>query len=557
MAFQILPEKYSGKVRNENRLIKFVAAAILALVLLCPPVGSARQGNQSGPEDESIGRVDFEISCRKTVQKDFDQALGMLHHMMYVKSRAAFEEIIEAEPNCAMAHWGIAATLFQPLWDTRPSQDELERGRRHIEKARDLDHSDREGHLIESTAAFFREPETAGYRARIRRWADAMKAAYEAHPDDPDIAALYGLSRLALAQRAEDPDPLYDEAEAVLRKVFEQVPKHPGAIHYSIHATDVDGRARNALDMVEIYGKIAPEVPHALHMPSHIYVRLGDWPEVIDWNRRSAEAALKHPADGAVSHHYIHAVDYLIYAYLQRGEDDKAGAAFEEAQAKQKYQPSFISTFHLAAIPARMAVERHEWKRAADLTLRTPQYLPWDESPWAEGLTRFARGLGAAHMGDIQAAGEAERHLGKLRDRAKAADNEHMAAYIEIDRRVLAGRIAYAQEEPEKAVELTRSAAELETTVEKHPVTPGALLPPYEAVGDLLMDLDRPAEALEAYEASDAIWPGRYNTLIGAARAAREAGDERTARKHYERLLAKTGDSERAAIKEADAFLGK
>lgn len=557
MSFKILPEIDRGKTGNENRLIASMAAAVLILILLFPPAGLARQGNESGPEGESIGRVDFGVSCKKAVQDDFDHALGMLHHMMYVKSRAVFEEIIEAEPDCAMAYWGVATTLFQPLWDTRPSEDQLERGRRHIEKARGLDHSEREGHLIESTAAFFREPETAEYHTRFRRWADAMKTAYEAHPDDPDIAALYGLSRLALAQRAEDPDPLYDEAEAVLRKVFERVPKHPGAIHYSIHATDVDGRARNALDMVEVYGKIAPEVPHALHMPSHIYVRLGDWPKVIDWNRRSAEAALKHPANGAVSHHYIHAVDYLIYAYLQRGEDDRAGAAFEEAQAKQKYQPTFISTFHIAAMPARMAVEQHDWKRAAALTPRTPQYLPWDESPWAEGLIRFARGIGAAHMGDIEAAGEAERHLGELRDRAKAADNEHMATYIEIDRRVLAGRIAYARKEPEKAVELTRSAAELEKTVEKHPVTPGALLPPYEAVGDLLMNLDRPDEALEAYEASDAIWPGRYNTLLGAARAAREAGDERTARKHYERLLAKTGDSERAGLKEADAFLEK
>lgn len=508
-------------------------------------------------QQHQYGKVDFKVSCDESVQADFDNALAMLHNMMYETARKDFEEIAEADPNCAMAHWGIATTLFQPLWGTRPSPEDLQRGWKAINKAQELVDSDREEYLIKSTAEFFREPESAEFWTRIQRWADAMGAAYEAYPDDSDVAALYGLSRLAIAQTAEDRDPLHDEAEEVLRKVYKQIPSHPGAIHYSIHATDIDGRAKNALDMVEAYGKIAPDVPHALHMPTHTYVRLGNWPEVISWNKKSAEAALNHPVNGATSHHYVHAVDYLVYAYLQLGEDEKIEPLAEEVWAKEQYQASFPAAFHLAAIPARMSVERQDWEQAKMLEPRKPDYLPWDAAPWAEGLTWFARGLGAVHTGDMKAASEAEQKLKELRNGAKANEAEHMATYIEIDRQILAGQIAHAEGNDAKAVELTKSAAELESGIEKHPVTPGALLPPNEALGDLLMELDRPAEALQAYEASDAMWPERYNTLLGAARAAKAAEKMSAAQNYYEKLLANVGDSDRASVSEAKEFIAK
>lgn len=489
------------------------------------------------PDDSYIGEVNFGVQCSEEVREDFDHALGMLHHMMYVTSRGVFEQIAETDPDCAMAYWGIATTLFQPLWGTRPGADDLQYGWQMINKARDRVESGREERLVKSTAAFFSEPETADFRTRIDRWAGSVKTAYEAHPGDTDISALYGLSRLTLAQFAEERDPYFDEAEAILREIFEQIPTHPGAIHYSIHATDVDGRAENALDMVEKYGEIAPHVPHALHMPSHIYVRLGEWPEVIDWNISSADAALDHPVNGAESHHYIHAIDYLVYAYLQRGENRKAEQSWQEVLEKTQHQATFVSAFHFAAIPARLAVERRDWQAALELEPRTPEYLPWDESPWAEGLTWFARGLGATHTGDMESAHQAEQRLAELRDIAEQRGDDNMVVYIETDRLVLAGRIAYANGDHDKAVELTRSAAELEGTIEKHPVTPGAIQPPYEALGDLLMDLDRPEEALSAYETSNSIWPGRLNTLIGAAFAARLSGEDQLARHHVEMLL--------------------
>jgi tetratricopeptide (TPR) repeat protein len=510
--------------------------------------------------DEALGTVDFRVSCAEETQPDFDRALGFLHHMMYVEAQTAFERIVENDPECAMAYWGVATTLFQPLWGTRPSAEELDRGWSLIEEAKSLDPAtERERNLVEATEAFFRDPQTAEFRTRIDRWAQGMEDAYRVHPEDHDTAALYALSRLALAQvaPAENRGPLHDEAEAVLREIYEEVPTHPGAVHYTIHATDADGRAGKSLDIVETYGEIAPEVPHALHMPSHIYVRLGDWPEVIDWNRRSAEAALKYPAGDAVSHHFPHATDYILYAYLQQGKDDQALDIIEETFSKDDFQRSFISAFHVAAMPARYAVERREWSEAAELEPRSPDYLPWDQAVWAEGMTWLARGLGSIHTGDLGGAREAEERLAELRDSAQAAGDQHFATYIEIDRLILAGWIARAQNDPDEAVSLIRRAGELEGTVDKHPVTPGALLPPREALGDLYMDLDRPAEALEAYQESERIWPNRYNTILGAARAAKAAGDEESAKAQYERLMEFAGGSQRPGVAEAKSYLGE
>ncbi len=524
-----------------NKHITRTTGILLAIILVSGSIAMAQHDHmhddQPVPEDQSIGEINFNANCSEEVKEDFDRALGMLHHMMYVIARDSFQQIKEADPNCAMAYWGIATTLFQPIWGTRPSDEDLQYGWEMINKAKELADSGREQLLIESTAGFFRDPDTGDFRTRIDRWVSGVQEAYDNHPDDEDIAALYALTKMTEAQFVDDRGPLYDEAERILRQVFEQNSEHPGAIHYTIHATDVDGRAENALDVVEAYADIAPHVPHALHMPSHIYVRLGDWPQVIEWNRQSADAALNHPVNGAESHHYIHAIDYMVYAYLQRGEDERAEEVYRDALTRDTHQASFVSTFHFAAIPARLAVEQQDWDRALNLEPRTPDYLPWDASPWAEALTWYARGLGAVHTGDMESARQAEQRMADLRDIAEERGDDNMIVYIEADRHVLAGRIAFEEGDHEKAVELTQKATELEGSVEKHPVTPGALQPTYEALGDLYMDLNQPDEALEAYEASDNLWPGRLNTLMNAALAAKMNGDSGSARVYFARLL--------------------
>ncbi len=518
---------------------------------------TAQKENPSGEKKQSVGYVNFNVTGDEAIRDTFDLGLGMLHHMMYRQARSTFESIAEKDPDCAMAYWGIATSLFQPLWPGRPSPEDLQRGWELSEQARELAQTDRERLLIESTAAFFRDPETADYWTRIARWAEGLEQAYETHSDDLDTAALYGLSRVALAQVVRNRDPLLDEAERVLRKVFEDAPMHPGGIHYSIHATDVDGRAENALDRVEAYGKIAPEVPHALHMPSHIYVRLGHWPEVIDWNTRSAKSALNFPVGDRVSLHHIHALDYKLYGFLQQANDEGAHEVLQEALTTAPYQDDFIVAFHKAIMPARYAVERRDWEAAARVRPDRPDYLSWERYGWPRAISWFARGMGALKTGDAEAARATEQEIIALRDQAREAGEEAFETYIEVDRLILSGWLAWADGDPDKAVELIRESAKLEPTVEKHPVTPGALYPPYEALGDLLMALDRPDEALEAYEAGDAIWPGRRNTLLGASRAARALGDDEQARRYYERLLKSAGLDDHPLIVEARQFMGE
>lgn len=539
--------------RSHRRLIPIVVA-----LALCP--GTIAVAQEPDPLHEmALGVVDFPVSCDSAVQADFNRAVALLHHMQYVESRAAFEAIGKADPTCAMAHWGIAVTLFQPLWPARPTPEDLVRGWEEVQRAVELGPgTDRERALLTAAEAFYAEPETADWWTRIRRWAAAMEDAYAAHTDDLETAAFYALSHLASGLVEEDRMAYQERAAEVLLGVYAREPTHPGALHYTIHANDVTGRADESLDIVRAYDDIAPSVPHALHMPTHIFVRLGEWPEVITWNRRSADAALELPAGDRVSNHYPHAMDYLLYAYLQRGEDGRALAALREVvDREQPYQQEFASAFHVAAMPARFALERRAWREAARVAPRARASVEWDRYPWPEALSWFARGVGSARTGDLDEAVRAEARMRALRDQAEEAGERGFATYIEIDRLILASNIAHARGEADEAVAQAEAAVQLEGGIQKHPISPGALLPAAEALGDLLMELHRPAEALESYERSLEVWPRRFQTLVGAARASREIGEDVRARDFYARLIEVVGDAEslRPEITEARAFV--
>ncbi len=528
-----------------------------ALAILAAGAVSSAHAQQAGHHADALGAVDFPVSCTAAVQKAFNRGVALIHHMMYVEARQAFDEVAKLDPACAMAHWGIAMTLFQPLWPTRPSPADLKRGWETVQAAQQLyPESDRERAYIAAVEAFFRNPESTDYWARIHRFEQAMEQVYRTYPDDRDAAAFYALSHLATAPQSDEPLAHSAKAAKILLKVYEAEPTHPGAVHYTIHANDIDGRASERLDVVQSYNDIAPSVPHALHMPTHIFVRLGDWEETIRWNAKSAEAALKFPAGDAISHHYPHALDYMIYAYLQRGEDMKAKQALHAAQEHGKYQQTFISAFHLAALPARYAVERRAWAEAAALPERHPSTVPWEQYPWPEGMTQFARGLGAVRTGDLQGARTAVNKLRALEDKASEAGERYFAQQIEIGRLAVQAWLARAEGEAGEAVQMMRQAAELEASTEKHPVTPGALQPAYELLGDLLLELNQPGEALEAYELSLAKWPRRFNSVLGAARAAVGSGEQLLAESYYSDLLELAGESKRPAIREAKAFLG-
>lgn len=508
---------------------------ITAFVAALVPATSGADGRS---EPSSLGVVDFQPACEGDAPDRFDHALTLLHHMMYEQARHAFEALAEEHPDCAMAHWGIATTLFQPLWTTQPDEAAIRHGRSAIETARELEPADeREAALIAATGAFF-DPREAGYTERIQAWANAMEAALQAPPRDKDVMAFYALSRLALAQTADNPHPYHDKADALLRDVYARESRHPGAIHYIIHSSDVDGRAEKHLDIVERYSAIAPDVPHALHMPSHIYVRLGRWDDVITWNERSAKAALEQPVGDRVSMHYLHAQDYLVYAWLQQGQHDNARRVINATMQQGDFQPSPVSAFHMATIPARHAVERRDWTQAAKLAPRTPDYLPWDTllGRWAEAQTWLGRGLGAVHGGDTESGERALERINALHEALSGSDGDRIADYVDIERHILAGWLAWRNGQPDAAVDHMQEAVAIEDRVEKHPVTPGALIPPNEALGDLLLRLDEPERALKAYAASDAVWPRRYNTLAGAVRAAEAAGNDEKLQEWQERF---------------------
>ena len=435
----------------------------------------------------------------------------------------------------------------------------LRRGWEEVQKAQDLGTgSDRDANLLSAAEAFFRDPETADWWTRIRIWSEAMDRAYRESPEDMETGG--ALCAVATGSRAGGTEPvgLSQSCCGGTPELYEREPTHPGAIHYTIHANDVDTRATKSLEVVRSYAEIAPAVPHALHMPTHIFVRLGEWPDVIDWNRKAADAALRFPAPDGISNHYAHALDYLVYAYLQRGDDEQALAVIEEISAKDEpFQGTFTSAFHLAAMPARYAVERRAWNEALALTPRTPTSVKWERFWWAESVSWFARGLGAAHTGDVSEAERSDRRMGELRNAARAGGEEGFANYIEIDRLLLAAWRAHVAGESQLALDLVGSAVQLESRTQKHPVTPGALWPSQEALGDLLLDLGRAEEALSAYARSLATWPARFNSILGAARAARAANLEDQAQHHYRQLLEVSSrrDPRRPALKEAQEFL--
>ena len=523
------------------------ALPILAFLLAVAACGPDAHGELSATDEHDLGNVHFPTSCSDAVQEDLERGVALLHHMTYVEAQAIFREAVEEEPGCAMSHWGLAMAHFQPFW----GEEDVEAGRPAAERAVELEApTERERQYARAVYAYYEAPDATRLE-RVRSWEQAMEALHRAFPEDQEAAAFYALAHLSTAPG----DPAVQEHTiTLLEGVLDGEPEHPGAIHYAIHAHDVDARAEEGTVHARAYEDIAPANPHALHMPSHIYVRLGAWDEVIQWNRRSADAALELPSDDGLSLHYAHALDYLIYGYLQRGEDEAAEAVLQELREEERYQPAFGSAYALAAVPARWHVERRDWAGAAELEPREPGAFPWDDFPESEAMTHFARGLGAARTGDLEGARASLDRLEELEEASREAwGDDYWAGQIQVKQDAIAAWMAKAEDRTQEAVRLMSQAAERHDEMEKHGVTPGDLQPAQELLGDLLMELDRPAEALEAYERSLETWVGRYHTVLGAARAAAELGHDEEARDYYAELveLTEETDSDREGVAEA------
>ena len=380
------------------------------------------------------------------------------------------------------------------------------------------------------------------------------------YPEDHEAAVFYALALDATALPTDKTYANQKKAGAILEKVFTAQPNHPGVAHYIIHSYDYPPLADRALVAARSYAKIAPAAPHALHMPSHIFIRLGLWQEAIDSNRASAAAAKEYGLKafpGRTWNNELHALDYLVYAYLQGAQEQEAKGILDELKVIQKAEPEEGgSAYAFTAIPARCALERHAWTEAASLTLH-PATFPWDRYRWAEANVYFARALGAARSGNTANAQKEVEKLQSLHDTLTEAKQSYWAEQVEIQRRAVAAWLAYAEGKNEGALQLMRSAADLEDATEKHPVTPGPIVPARELLGELLLELKQPTQALREFEASLSASPNRFNGLSGAARAAQRAGDTEKARSYYAKLvsLSDHGDSTRVELTDARTFL--
>jgi tetratricopeptide (TPR) repeat protein len=538
------------------RSLRILSVSLLTL-LFAAGVVAAEIGHG---EDHDLGRVEFAVSCSAPAQAEFDRAVALLHHMTYPRAREAFARVAAIDPACAMAQWGVAMTLFQPLWPTRPGPGELVRGWEATQRARDLKPpTERERLFVAAAEAFFLEPESTDYWLRIRRWEAAMEALYKAYPDDPEAAVFYALAHLATAPADRVTRDHSDRAAAILLRIYERNPEHPGVMHYLIHANDVRGRERESLEITRRYETLAPHNPHALHMPTHIYTRLGDWEGVIRGNLRAAEAALENPAGDHgewVWDEFPHATEYLVYAYLQQGRDDAAAEQMRRLQATPNLQPSLKTAFNLASVPARYALERRAWQEAAAIVAREPATLDWDRFAWPEAIARFAAGLGAAHLGRLEDARAALLRLGTLEDATRRGGEELFARNIQVLRLELEAWLAHLDGREQEAVARMRDAEELELSTPKHAVTPGPTIPAPELMGDLLLEQGNPRAALAAYERSLDLYPHRLDSQAGAARAAAACGETILARLFYRGLLETVdGASARPAPREAQEFL--
>lgn len=508
-------------------------------------------------QDQEYGEVNFTTSCSAEAQEAFDTGLALLHHMMYGQAVEHFEQSAENDPSCAMAHWGIAMTQLRPLW-APPTEEEFERGMTAIERAESLEAStDREQAYIEALDAYYTTAEEGTHREGVRDWEAALRGVHEAFPEDVDAGAFWALSHLATAPSDDDTYAHQKRAGSVLEGLLDEAPRHPGAFHYLIHAYDNPMLAEQAVEVARGYDKLAPDVPHALHMPSHIFVRLGIWPDVVEWNRRSADAALEQSSGEQVSLHHVHALDYMIYAYLQRGEDQKAERALQEIREVENYQAHPASAYGIAAAQARYALEREQWDEAANLPIRAHDRIPWDNFPEHEAITYWARGMGAIQTGDLEAARTVVDTLDAFHKRTLDKGEDYWAIHVDARRTAVEAWLAHAEGQSDRALELMREAADRESSVGKHPITPSEVLPAQELLGDLLMEMDRPEEALDAYQAALEISPNRLRSLYGAGRAAEESGQTDVAKTFYATLSEMTegADSERPYLTQARDFL--
>ena len=501
-------------------------------------------------DDSKLGKVHFETSCTPEAQKLFDRGMLYQHSFWYRASQKTFEEVLKTDPQCAIAYWGIALSL---LWNphSTPSAKNLAEGAAALEKAKSVGaKTERERDYLAALGAMYADYDKVDHRTRLLAYAKAMEALAAKYPKDDEAQIHYAL---ALNTSAPPNDKTYAsqlKGAAILEEIAKRQPQHPGVAHYLIHLYDYPPIADKGIEAARRYAKIAPDAPHALHMPSHIFTRVGYWQESINSNIASGRSA---QAAGDFNEE-LHAMDYLVYAYLQLGQDKKARDVVEAMNTVTGFSETFIAgPYARAASPARYAVERGDWKAAAALEVR-PSPLPQ-----AQAITHFARAVGAARSGDPAAAKADIAKLAELQDKLVQAKDAYWAGQVDIERQIATAWVLYADGKRDEALAAMSAAADAEDKTEKHPVTPGVPKPAREFYGDMLLESGMAKEALVAYEATLKKEPNRLDAYVGAARAAEKSGDPAKARAYYEKVvtIASDADQSRTDVSDARVFLAK
>jgi len=478
-----------------------------------------------GPPMANFGSVNFLVSAAPDVKKKFDQAIAMLHSFEYIEAEKAFARVIETDPSCSMAYWGVAMSNFHPLWEP-PNESDLRKGTKAIEIAQTITNkTKRETDYINAIAVFYKDWQTTAHKTRCLNYEKAMSEIYEKYPEDKEAGIFYAL---ALNTTAEPTDKTYSnqkKAGEILKKVLADQPDHPGIIHYIIHNYDNPDLAKIALPAARKYASVAPASAHAQHMPSHIFVRLGLWDEAINSNIASVNSAQCYAEKATLNAHYdeeLHGLDYLMYAYLQKGDNKKAEEQLNYLKTIKKVSAQNIKVaYAYAAIPARYYLENRKWKEAAGLK-SYPEDFPWGKFPWQNGITVYTRLLGKVHTDDIAGAKNELKELKSLQHKLLEQKDLYKAKQLEVQIKSGEAWIELKKHNNAKAEELMRQAADLEDGTMKHPVTPGEILPARELLGDMLIVMNQPDKALEAYKKDLSTHPNRLNGLKGAHLAERQ-----------------------------------
>lgn len=497
-------------------------------------------GATSHSYEVSASEVTFANSCSVESKQKLNRAITLLHSFEYPETTKLFGEIISDEPSCAIAYWGAAMSIWHPLW-APPTTKDLIAGAQLLAKTDELSATEREVEYISALKVFFSSSDVSTNRARAADYSKAMSGLYENYRDqDVDATVFYALSLLGSADPRDKTYANQYKSGALLKFAQRSQPAHPGILHYIIHSYDFPGLAHLAFDDATIYAQTAPDSSHAQHMPSHIFTRLGYWDLSLASNHDSTKSAATYTKHAHLGGHYdegLHSMDYLLYAMLQTGRDTEALELLEGLEKLGKTNTeNFKVAFTYAASRARYTLERRAWEEASTIELVRSNDFPWNDFPWAESIHHFARGIGAARSGNISQANTSLNRIRQLQDSLPENAPLYWRVEVKVQADLVASWIMLKSDDVEQALKLASNAAEQEDAVDKHPVTPGEVLPARELYADMLLEVMKYPEALKQYQAVLTGSPNRLNALLGAAISADKSGD-RTLADHYKRIV--------------------